>query len=130
MYLRWYFDSCVRRAMSSHSSHLPQEVLLAQFSLYYPQIWPKTQFIPFHFYLRWSRVATSHGKTLLSLAFNYGVMSLKTLSLGVVTQSIVMQDSPHGCFLLLQEDDKIRMLLQVSRYFTAFTYITANLWNV
>ena len=28
------FESCVRRAVSSHSSHHPQEVLLAQFSLY------------------------------------------------------------------------------------------------
>ena len=28
------FESCVWRTMSSHSSHHPQEVLLAQFSLY------------------------------------------------------------------------------------------------
>ena len=28
------FESCVWRAVSSHSSHHPQEVLLAQFSLY------------------------------------------------------------------------------------------------
>ena len=28
------FESCVWRALSSHSSHHPQEVLLAQFSLY------------------------------------------------------------------------------------------------
>ena len=28
------FESCVLRAVSSHSSHHPQEVLLAQFSLY------------------------------------------------------------------------------------------------
>ena len=30
----WNFESCVCRAVSSHSSHHPQEVLLAQFSLY------------------------------------------------------------------------------------------------
>ena len=28
------FESCVWRAVSSHSSHHPQEILLAQFSLY------------------------------------------------------------------------------------------------
>ena len=28
------FESCVRKAVSSHSSHHPQEVFLAQFSLY------------------------------------------------------------------------------------------------
>lgn len=32
----------------------------------------------------WSRIASSHGKTLLSLAFNYGVLSLMTLSFGVI----------------------------------------------
>ena len=30
----WNFESCVWRTVSSHSSHHPQEVLLAQFSLY------------------------------------------------------------------------------------------------
>ena len=30
----WNFESCLWRAVSSHSSHHPQEVLLAQFSLY------------------------------------------------------------------------------------------------
>ena len=30
----WNFESCVWRAVSSHSSHHHQEVLLAQFSLY------------------------------------------------------------------------------------------------
>ena len=29
-----YFASCVWRAVSSHSSHHPQEAILAQFSLY------------------------------------------------------------------------------------------------
>ena len=28
------FESCVRKAVSSHSSHHPQEVILAQFSLF------------------------------------------------------------------------------------------------
>ena len=31
------FESCVWRALLSHSSHHPQEVLLAQFSLYVPK---------------------------------------------------------------------------------------------
>ena len=38
------FESCVWRAVSSHSSRHPQEVLLAQFGLYV-HIWPKTPFI-------------------------------------------------------------------------------------
>ena len=34
------FESCVWRAVSSHSSHHPQEVLQAQFSLYVIDIFP------------------------------------------------------------------------------------------
>ena len=30
----WYFESCVWRAVLSHSSHHPQEVFLTQFNLY------------------------------------------------------------------------------------------------
>ena len=44
------FESCVWRTVSSQSSHHPQEVLLAQFSLYTcTQRWPKARFILFHF---------------------------------------------------------------------------------
>ena len=39
------FESCVWRAVSSHSSHHPHEVLLAQFIC--AQKWPKAQFISF-----------------------------------------------------------------------------------
>ena len=40
------FESCVWRTVSSHSSHHPQEALLAQFSLC-AQRWPKARLIPF-----------------------------------------------------------------------------------
>ena len=40
-------ESCVWRTVSSHSSHHPQEVLLAQFSLYVHKRWPKARFISF-----------------------------------------------------------------------------------
>ena len=51
------FESCVWRTVSSHSSHHPQEVLLAQFSLYVHKGGLKPD--SFHFYLqpllsRWS----------------------------------------------------------------------------
>ena len=39
------FESCAWRTVSSHSSHNPQEVLLAQFNLYE---WPKARSISFH----------------------------------------------------------------------------------
>jgi len=31
---------------------------------------------------KWARVSSQHGQTLLSLAFNYGILSLMTLKLG------------------------------------------------
>ena len=40
------FESCVWRTVSSQSSHQPQEVLLAQFSLC-AQRWPKARFVSF-----------------------------------------------------------------------------------
>ena len=43
------FESCVWRAVSSHSSHDPQEALLAQFSLYVHKSGLKPD--SFHFFL-------------------------------------------------------------------------------
>ena len=45
-------ESCVWRTVSSQSSHHPQEVLLAQFSLYVHKGGLKSD--PFHFLLTWS----------------------------------------------------------------------------
>ena len=42
------FKFCVWRTVSSQSSHHPQEVLLAQFSLLCAQRWSKARFISFH----------------------------------------------------------------------------------
>ena len=45
------FESCVWRTVSSHSSHHPQEVLLAQFSLYVHKVGLKPDSFHFHFYI-------------------------------------------------------------------------------
>ena len=39
----------------------------------------------------WSRVGTSHGQTILNLAFNYDVLSLMTLSFGVEQLDVQLQ---------------------------------------
>lgn len=46
---------------------------------------------------RWSRVTTAHGQTLLSLAFNYGVLSMMTLTFGTEMMHVELADSPPGC---------------------------------
>ena len=44
----WNFESCVWRAVSSHSSHHLQKVLLAQFSLFMDKSSLKPDFISFY----------------------------------------------------------------------------------
>jgi len=57
---------------------------------------------------KWSRVTTAHGQTLLSLAFNYGVLSMYTLTLGTDTRNIELQDVPFGCFANLTDQQKVK----------------------
>ena len=59
------FESCVWRTVSSQSSHHPQEVLLAQFSLYVHKGGLKPD--SFHFYTHdtWNRRCISHVKRVL-----------------------------------------------------------------
>ena len=52
------FESCVWRAVSSHSSHHPQEVLLAQFILYVHKSGLKPDL--FHFYTKHIRIAATN----------------------------------------------------------------------
>ena len=56
---------------------------------------------------KWSRVTTAHGQTLLSLAFNYGVLSMMTLTLGTETLHVELQDSPPGCMEAVSDRRKI-----------------------
>ena len=46
---------------------------------------------------QWQRVIGEHGRTLLSLAFNYDVLSLRMLTFGVVIRAIELQDHPRHC---------------------------------
>jgi len=59
---------------------------------------------------KWSRVTTAHGQTLLSLAFNYGVLSMMTLTLGTETLHIELQDWPPGCFSDVTDQQKVCLL--------------------
>jgi len=58
----------------------------------------------------WSRVTTAHGQTLLSLAFNYGVLSMMTLTLGTETLDVELQDSPPNCFASATDQQKVQPL--------------------
>ena len=62
-----YFESCVWRTVSSQSSHHPQEVLLAQFSLYVHKGGLKPDSFHFIFYF-----PTKHNKMRRSALVNNG----------------------------------------------------------
>ena len=46
----------------------------------------------------WQRVFSKHGRTLLSLAFNYDVLSLQMLTFGTETLQVDVLDTPQWCF--------------------------------
>lgn len=62
---------------------------------------------------RFSRVSSLHGQTLLSLAFNYGILSLMTLTLGTDRIDIDMIDRPEGCLLDMSEDDRRSRVIEL-----------------
>ena len=55
---------------------------------------------------RWSRISSSHGLTIRSLAFNYKVLSLYTLAFGTETLDVELVDSPAGCFGNVTQGEK------------------------
>ena len=58
-------------------------------------------------------MSSVHGQTLLSLAFNYGILSLKTLTFGTEVMQVPVKDQPHGCMIQLNENDTINTVLRL-----------------
>ena len=57
-------------------------------------------------------MSTRHGQTLLSLAFNYGVLSLMTLTFGTERMRVELRDEPLGCITWPRtETEKLKMVL-------------------
>ena len=61
----------------------------------------------------WARVSRLQGQTLLSLAFNYGVLSLMTLTFGTEYLHINMTDTPKKCFDGLSETLKVATMTHI-----------------
>nr|KAG5706263.1 hypothetical protein BaRGS_026045 [Batillaria attramentaria] len=68
----------------------------------------------------WYRTRSRHGRTLLMLSFNYDVLSMNILTIGVTDATVTLQDGPPGCFNRLTPDGKMTLtrLLLLSRYDT------------
>ncbi|CAH1799787.1 unnamed protein product [Owenia fusiformis] len=68
----------------------------------------------------WQKAATKHGRTLVTMNFNYDVLSLSVLSLGVEKHTVVLKDEPVGCFGELTEMDRMdNVLWLLSRDFNS-----------
>ena len=61
----------------------------------------------------WQRTYTKHGRTLLALAFNYDILSLKMLQFGVEEMNVNVVDAPVGCFQFLSEVERIQIAMDL-----------------
>ena len=59
---------------------------------------------------KWYRPTSDHGKTLLTLSFNYDVLSLDILTIGVETIPLKIKDIPEGCFENLTASERVDLL--------------------
>lgn len=91
-----------------------EEVKLLEYHLVFPNypVNPLTIISRYAYKLEsWARASSRHGQTLLSLAFNYGILSLRTLSFGTDALVVEMMDTPSGCVLKMNEDQVVYQLL-------------------
>lgn len=58
----------------------------------------------------WVRAHTRHGQTLLSLTFNYDILSLMMLSFGTDEIKVKVTDSPERCFEKLSETCRTKLI--------------------
>ena len=58
-----------------------------------------------------NRIQKKHGQTLLSLAFNYGVISLMTLTFGTGDLEVSVQERPPFCLNERSEDEALDVVL-------------------
>ncbi|CAH1797869.1 unnamed protein product [Owenia fusiformis] len=59
----------------------------------------------------WQKASTKHGRALVTLSFNFDVLSLSILSLGVEKHTVILKDKPVGCFGELSEKERMDNVL-------------------
>lgn len=92
---------------------LKEKLNLIEYHLFFTNYTINPLFINSTFHHRpniWSRASTNYGQTLLSLAFNYGILSLMTLTFGTSKQNVELADKPSGCFVRLDFEEKLSLI--------------------
>lgn len=59
---------------------------------------------------KWYRTTSEHGKTLLTLSFNFDVLSLSILTIGVERVKLKLKDVPEGCFANLTAEERVDLI--------------------
>lgn len=59
---------------------------------------------------KWYRTISEHGKTLLTLSFNFDVLSLSILTIGVERVPLKLKDFPEGCFGKLTAEERVVLI--------------------
>lgn len=59
---------------------------------------------------KWYRTTSDHGKTLLTLSFNFDVLSLSILTIGVDKIKLKIRDIPEGCFGNLTAESRVSLI--------------------
>ncbi|WAQ98934.1 hypothetical protein MAR_023307 [Mya arenaria] len=59
---------------------------------------------------KWYRTTSEHGKTLLTLSFNYDILSMSILTIGVQRVPLKIKDVPEGCFKSLTPEERVAMI--------------------
>ena len=59
---------------------------------------------------KWYRTISDHGKTLLTLSFNYDVLSLTILTIGIQRVPLKLKDYPNGCFKNLTAEERVELI--------------------
>ncbi|KAK3100769.1 hypothetical protein FSP39_025068 [Pinctada imbricata] len=59
---------------------------------------------------RWYRTRSQHGRTLLMLSFNYNVLSMSILTIGVDHHVVEIVDTPFGCFGNITVKDRVQLI--------------------
>ena len=59
---------------------------------------------------RWYRTRSQHGRTLLQLSFNYNVLSMSILTIGVDHHKVELVDSPFGCFGNISAEARVLLI--------------------
>lgn len=59
---------------------------------------------------KWYRTISDHGKTLLTLSFNYDVLSMSILTIGIQRVPLKLKDYPGGCFKNLTAEERVDLI--------------------